>query len=145
VWGPAGGVYCDTSGLIKRYASETGSSDGALWVRSAARVATSRVAYPEARAGLARRAREGALTPVHHRRCVRDLDRDFASLVIVEIDAALAQLAGELAVTRALRGFDAIHLASAMTLRRAAPEFTELGVFDAKLEAAARAEGFQAP
>lgn len=138
-------LYLDTSALIKLYVSETGSSDVARWVARAARVATSRVAYPEARAGLARRAREGALTPAHHRRCVRDLDRDFESLVVVELDAALAQLAGELAARRALGGFDAIHLASAMTLRAAAPEFTELGVFDAKLEAAARAEGFRAP
>ncbi len=138
-------VYLDTSALIKLYVSETGSSEVARWVASAARVATSRVAYPEARAGLARRAREGALTPAHHRSCVRDLDRDFTSLVVVEIDPTLARLAGELAARRALRGFDAIHLASAMTLRAAAPEFSALGVFDAKLEAAARAEGFAAP
>jgi predicted nucleic acid-binding protein len=138
-------LYLDTSALIKLYVSEMGSEDVARWVASASRVATSRVAYPEARAGLARRAREGALTAAHHRRCVRDLDRDFTSLVVVEIDAVLAQLAGELAVKRALRGFDAIHLASAMTLRARAPEFTALGVFDARLEAGARAEGFLAP
>ncbi len=138
-------VYLDTSALIKLYVSEPGSTEVARWVAGAARVATSRVAYPEARAGLARRAREGALSPADHRSCVRDLDRDLASLVIVEIDAALARLAGELAVKRALRGFDAIHLASAITLRAAAPEFKALGVFDARLEAAARTEGFRAP
>jgi len=138
-------LYLDTSALIKLYVSEVGSPDVARWVRNAARVATARVAYPEARAALARRAREHALTPAHHRRCVRDLDRDFSSLVLVEIDDTLARLAGELAARRALRGFDAIHIAAAITLRAAAPGFTAFGVFDARLEAAARAEGFAAP
>jgi hypothetical protein len=58
---------------------------------------------------------------------------------------SLARLAGDLAAKRALRGFDAIHIAAAITLRAAAPEFTAFGVFDARLEAAARAEAFAAP
>lgn len=138
-------LYLDTSALIKLYVAELGSPDVAHWIASAPRIATSRVAYPEARAALARRAREKALTPAHHRRCVRDLDRDFSSLVVVEVDAAVAQLAGELAAEHALRGFDALHLASAITLRGAAAEFSAFGVFDTRLEAAARAEGFAAP
>ena len=39
-----------------------------------------------------------------------------AELVIVGVDVALAQYAGELADERALRGYDAVHLASALAL-----------------------------
>lgn len=43
-------LYLDTSALIKLYVSEVGSPDVARWVRDADRIATARVAYPEARA-----------------------------------------------------------------------------------------------
>ena len=39
-----------------------------------------------------------------------------AELVIVGVDEALAHHAGELAAERALRGYDAVHLASAPAL-----------------------------
>ena len=39
-----------------------------------------------------------------------------AELVIVGVDEALAQHAGEIADERALRGYDAVHLASALAL-----------------------------
>lgn len=138
-------LYLDTSALIKLYVAETGSPDVRRWVAAARRVATCRVAYPEARAALARRHREGGLSDAAHRAVVRDLERDFGNLVVVELDASLAHAAGDLAERRALRGFDALHLAAAVELRRRAPEFRAFGVFDARLEAAARAERFVAP
>jgi uncharacterized protein len=51
-----------------------------------------------------------------HGRAVAELDALNAELVIVGVDEALAQRAGELADERALRGYDAVHLASALAL-----------------------------
>ena len=45
-----------------------------------------------------------------------ELDALNAELVIVGVDEALAQRAGELADEGALRGYDAVHLASALAL-----------------------------
>jgi len=45
-----------------------------------------------------------------------DFGRRWASLNVVEVTQSIAGLAGELAETRALRGFDALHLASALTI-----------------------------
>ncbi len=45
-----------------------------------------------------------------------ELDALLAELVIVGVDEALAQRAGALADKRALRGYDAMHLASALAL-----------------------------
>lgn len=61
-------LYLDTSGLVKLYVQEAASADVPRYVEAAGVVATSRVAYPGAGAALARRTREGHLTPAD-RRC----------------------------------------------------------------------------
>jgi uncharacterized protein len=57
-----------------------------------------------------------------------------AELVIVGVDEELAQHAGELAYERALRGYDAVHLASALAL---GPGETILATWDRDLGNAA--------
>jgi predicted nucleic acid-binding protein len=104
-------------------------------------VASSRVAHPEAWAALARRQREGAITLGALARTVSALDRDLGRFVVIELSAKVARRAGELAERRALRGFDAIHLASALELEEltgAAPSFC---CFDDRLREAASTEG----
>jgi len=78
--------------------------------------AASVLAYPEARAALAAARRARRLTVRAHDRAVAELDALNAELVIVGVDEALAQRAGELADERALRGYDGVHLASALAL-----------------------------
>jgi uncharacterized protein len=56
------------------------------------------------------------LTARAHDRAVVELDALNGELVIVGVDDALARRAGELADQRALRGYDAVHLASALAL-----------------------------
>jgi uncharacterized protein len=138
-------LYLDTSALVKLYVEEDGSESVARWVAGAGLVATSRVAYPEARAALARRKREGAITSPGLKRVVGDLDRDMASLVIVELTEAVARAAGQLAERRGLRGFDAIHLASAIELGRLLEIPPSFAAADARLMSAAAAEGLAAP
>jgi predicted nucleic acid-binding protein len=105
----------DTSALIKLIVVEDGSDLAAdLWDGYPA--ASSVLAYPEARAALAAARRAGRLTARAHDRAVAELDALNAELVIVGVDEALAQRAGELADEGALRGYDAVHLASALAL-----------------------------
>jgi predicted nucleic acid-binding protein len=78
--------------------------------------ASSVLAYPEARAALAAARRAKRLTARAHDRAVSELDALDAELLIVGIDEALAHRAGELADERGLRGYDAVHLASALAL-----------------------------
>jgi predicted nucleic acid-binding protein len=65
---------------------------------------------------------------------VGELNALNAELVIVGVDEALAQRAGELADERALRGYDAVHLASALAL---GPGETILVTWDRDLSNAA--------
>lgn len=134
-------LYIDTSALVKLYVSETDSRDVKDRMRQARMIATSRVAYPEARAALARRQREAAITRAGLRQAIAALDGDLAAYVIVELSDGLAREAGALAERHALRGFDAIHLASALELSRLTGALVAFLAFDERLTAAAKAEG----
>jgi len=126
---------------VKLYVREAGTDETRARLDGATMVASSRVAYPEARAALARRQREGAITRGALARTVSALDRDLGRFVVIELSAKVARRAGELAERRALRGFDAIHLASALELEEltgAAPSFC---CFDDRLREAASTEG----
>lgn len=126
---------------MKLYVQEAGSSQTRERLDAASIAATSRVAYPEARAALARRQREDVITKLALSRAVSALDRDFSRFVVVEVSAKLAKRAGDLAARRALRGFDAIHLASALELEELTGASATFLCFDERLREAALAEG----
>jgi uncharacterized protein len=140
-------LYLDTSALVKRYVVEHGSDLVDSAVGAASIVVTSRVAYPEACAAFARRTREGALTRAQHRRVLAQFDGDLEALAWVELDAVLAAHAGRLAERHGLRGFDAIHLGSALMLggRLSDDHHVSFLAFDDRLVRAAAAEGLLPP
>jgi predicted nucleic acid-binding protein len=133
-------LYLDTSALVKLYVREAGTDDTRAQLDAASMVATSRVAYPEARAALARRQREAAITRAALARAVAALDRDLGHFVVVELSAKVAKRAGDLAERRALRGFDAIHLASALEVEELTGVVPTFCCFDDRLREAASAE-----
>ena len=134
-------LYLDNSALVKLYVQEAGSADVARRVGATTMVATSRVAYPEARAAFARRRHESTLSTAGLRRAVANLERDLGAFVIVELDDRLAREAGRLAERHALRGFDSIHLASALELTALSGSTPAFIAYNARLSAAAAAEG----
>ena len=89
-------LYLDTSALVKLYVFEKGTRDVQSDVKRARMVATSSAAYPEARAALARREREGGISADDLRRIVQDLDGDWGSFVVVELTSRVALLVGNL-------------------------------------------------
>jgi predicted nucleic acid-binding protein len=87
----------------------------ALWdARGAA--ASSILAYPEGRAALAAAHRARRLTDHGYNRALAEFEAAHDELVVVGMDDALARHAGALAADRRLRGYDAVHLASALAL-----------------------------
>jgi uncharacterized protein len=84
-----------------------------LW-NAAERVASSILAYPEGRAALAAARRSGRLSSDAHRQALAEFEQVQRELALVGLDEALAHDAGELADALALRGYDAVHLASAL-------------------------------
>lgn len=133
--------YLDTSALVKLYVEELGSAAVKEKVNAAQIVSTSRVAYVEARAGFARKFRERELTREEYSQVVEDFERDWKNYFVVEVSEDVVELGGELVERYPLRGFDAIHLASALLLKSRVRSTVSFSCFDEKLKKAAQAEG----
>ena len=119
---------------------EEGSAAVRELVAGAAVVATSVMAYPEARSALARLRREGGLTGPEQERAKADLDREWSGFLALPVDEVWRQ-AGELAERHGLRGADSIHLASFLTLiERMEGAPARFSSFDERLNLAARRE-----
>lgn len=73
------------------------------------------LAYPEGRAALAAARRSGRLTTPVHRRALDDFESLHGELSLIGVDVQMARNAGDLAERFALRGYDAVHLASALS------------------------------
>lgn len=131
-------LYIDTSALLKRYVREEHSEVVASAIREASELTLSVIAYAEVRAALARKLRDSALPQQDHAFAVRAFDRDWRSLLSVDVTLEIAFLAGDIAERLALRGFDAVHLATALWLYDRSSEPVQFLTFDNRLIDAAR-------
>lgn len=135
-------LYFDTSALIKLYADEP----GAAGTRAASKIAvgrfTSMVAYAEMRSAFARKHRFGDITTTELERYKSEFERDWLAFEAFPLDERRARRAGELAETYALKGFDAVHLASAEFFHLTLGAIT-FACFDSDLSRAASACGMQ--
>ena len=131
-------IYFDSSALVKLLVQEEGSDLAAeLWDGCDAALA-SRLAYPEVCAALAAACRNRDLSHEDLDAAERAWEQYWASVRPVELTAAVERQAGQLARTHALRGADAVHLASALAL--ADPDLV-LAAWDRRLHAGAAAAG----
>jgi uncharacterized protein len=133
-------LYLDTSAFVKIYVDEP----GAHLIRSVAKGAeilvTSVIAYAEVRSAFARRRRFGDFSAETLARIKSQFERDWPEIETVPIDDQKARRAGEFAEIYRLRGFDAIHLASAEYFQRSLGPMT-FACFDADLARAASSCG----
>jgi predicted nucleic acid-binding protein len=77
---------------------------------------SSQLVYPEARAAVAAARRGDRIDTRTLRAAVRAIDDLCHELEVIGLDDTLARVAGELAERHALRGYDAVHLASATAI-----------------------------
>ena len=109
-------TYVDTSVLIKLLVEEHGSPEAAqLWDR-ADTLATCRLTYVEATAALAAAHRAKRLDDDAERTSRRGLEHLWDQCYVIEIDEAVASQAALLARAEQLRGYDAVHLAAALSI-----------------------------
>lgn len=134
-------VYLDTSDLVKLYVEEIGSEEIKGIILDATVVSTSKVAYAEARSAFARKQKEDGFSIARLRKIVEDFNRDWESYFLIEITDGLIKIAGDIAEKHLLRGFDSIHLASAVILKRKIKSEVYFSSNDTKLNQAARKEG----
>ena len=135
-------LYLDTSALVKRYFLEQQTNELlSKWVQ-AELIVTSSVAYAETVASLFRKKRESSLDEEVIQQVLGAFLMDWKSFFRVEVSDELNEIVLRVVQSYALRGFDAIHLASAFLTRTSIPNDILFACFDQRLAQAAREDGF---
>ena len=141
-------AYLDTSALVKLLILEVGSAELSIALAGAATekmLASSQISYVEARAAIARRERESTASMAACAMARHQLEEDWPAYAVVDVTPTLVRLAAEYAEAFALRGFDAVQLASAQTVQRTVPGPLTFMAFDIRLNRAAKLLGLELP
>lgn len=133
-------IYLDTSNLVKLYVLEKNSNQIMTHVNNSQVVATSIIAYVEARAAFARKFREKGLSESEYRKIIRTLDNDWENYFVINVSEETVKLAGNLCEKFQLRGYDALHLASASILNKSITGTIYFSCSDSRLNKAAQKE-----
>ncbi|MGQ0651412.1 MAG: type II toxin-antitoxin system VapC family toxin [Betaproteobacteria bacterium] len=134
-------VYLDASALVKRYVAEAGSTDVERLIANAAAAGTGVATRAEVPAALARAARTGLVPREAAAKAVQAFNADWEHLIRLQMSEPLAARAAALAWEQGLRGYDAVHLATALIWREALGEPLTLATYDRELWRGARASG----
>lgn len=134
-------LYLDTSALIKRYIDETGSEESRTWIKVSQTKATSLITRAEMAAGLTRLLRMNVLTRADYSRAIQEFRTDWIDYRRLAVTEQLVARADRLACEFGLRGYDAVHLAAALTWQENLDFPVTLATFDRGLANAARQSG----
>lgn len=135
-------LYLDTSALVKRYIRETGSDELRRWLSEADLAAVSLIAYPEANAAFARAVRAKAVSQRTGEKAVSLLAAHWPRYMKLPVSERINSRAAELAWSLGLRGYDAVHLASAERWQTSLGRPIVLVTDDRQLAAAGRQLSF---
>lgn len=136
-------LYLDTSALVKKYFKEEGSSEViSVWKESLG-IVTSAVAYAELVAAVYRKASEMPVKKSLLKTVLNTFQGDWLSFIIVQVDNRLNETIHKVIADYGLRGFDAIHLSSALTIESVVSDNFLFACFDERLKRAAQSEGME--
>jgi predicted nucleic acid-binding protein len=131
-------VYADTSALVKLFVVEAHSEATRDMLLQAWAMGTGLLARVELGAALARGARRGFLAEAESLEARRQIERVWPTWVRIGMDEELVVRAEALAWEYHLRGYDAVHLASALIWQERIGHPVVLATFDRELWEAAQ-------
>jgi predicted nucleic acid-binding protein len=137
-------VYLDASAIVKRYVVESGSAEVESLVRDARTVGTGMLSRAEVAAALAKAARLRLLSRDSAMAALTLFGAHWPHLVRLQFGEGLAARAASLAWEHDLRGYDAVHLATALAWQETLGETVVLATFDRELWRSAPAAGLSA-
>jgi predicted nucleic acid-binding protein len=136
-------LYLDTSALAKLYIREQGSDEVNRWLARADFISTSMITLVEANAAFARAVRMKSITPQTGEDASQLLRKQWPHYLKTPISEKTISRAAELAWMLGLRGYDAIHLASADIWQTALGSPVFLVTYDRQLAAAGMKVGLE--
>jgi uncharacterized protein len=143
--------YLDSSALVKLYVREAGSRRLAEWVGvrtetggPSVAISVSRLGFPETMSAITRRRNEGSLSPAEAMKLWNAVFSDFMggarTYAVIDPTETIIGRAAILVATYGLRGYDAVHLASALRLQMEVQDEVVFVSADGRLNRAANAE-----
>lgn len=136
-------LYIDTSALVKRHIHEVGSDAVITWMREAQKIGMNVITRAEAAATFARASRVSVLSRPTAERLLDEFRQYWPQYIRLRLTERTVARADELAWEYGLRGYDAVHLASAILWQEALQEPVTLVTYDRQLWEAARQVGLR--
>ena len=137
--------YLDTSALVKLYIIEEESESVRAEIDQAEIVGTSLIAYPETLSAFSRNFRERLYDRRYYNRMRLAFEKDWQRIHVAEFNRAISHRSGDLIDKHGLRGFDSVHLATALQFKLWFSVPVTFFCFDEKLSKAARSEKLLIP
>lgn len=134
-------AYIDASALVKRYVAEAGSVEVGELVSQASAVGTAIISRAEVPAALAKAVRMKFLARNEATSALQVFNADWENLIRIQITEVLAARAASLAWDHGLRGYDAVHLASALFWQDMMGDPVTVASYDRQLWEAAKSSG----
>jgi predicted nucleic acid-binding protein len=131
-------AYVDTSALVKLFVTEEASEATREMLLGAWITGTGLLTHAELGAALARGARRDLISETEALNAQKQIETIWPSWVHIAVDENLVSRAESLAWEYKLRGYDAIHLASALTWQERIEHQVVLATFDRELWEAAQ-------
>lgn len=126
---------------MKIVAEEKDSAEARAVARDAMTVATSPIAYVEARSAIARSRAERRFTSDQLAVAIRTLEVTWPEMAKVPVTDSLIAAAGDVSDRNTIRALDALHVASALNVSASSPEEVLFASWDLDQRRAAEREG----
>lgn len=110
-------IFFDSSAFAKRYVYEEKSDVILSWCDQATELCLSGIALPEIISAFCRLQREKLITPLQYRHLKTMLMADIADVLICDLTPEVMRSTIIALENNTLRGMDAIHIGSALTLK----------------------------
>ncbi len=134
-------LYLDTSALVKRYIRETGSTEVITLIEKAESVGSVSLTRVEMAAALENTVRQGWVRRENVMQAWQDFLDQWSSFTRLNISPGTLERASALAWEYSLRGYDAMHLSSALLWQEALTTQITLATFDRELWQAGQKAG----
>jgi uncharacterized protein len=135
-------IYFDTSALVPIFVQEPSTALLKPFAKDTRHLFhTNTACYAEFHAALAQRLRLGSITEEAHAFACDKFELFWQDFHVLPVDMNLAKTAAQFALALGLRGYDSIHLASAVLIKNVLNETVHFACLDKRLSAAALVAG----
>ena len=134
-------LYLDTSALVKRYVREAGTDEVIALVENSASVGSISLTRVEMAAALEKTVRLGWIKRKAALQAWQDFLRHWSSFTRLNLSSGTIERASTLAWEYSLRGYDAMHLASALLWQETLDTQITMATFDRDLWQASKKTG----